>query len=71
MIWTGKVGDFCYNGVLPSDNRAKSPTMNDDTPKKKTIAEKLMSPWILGIASMVLIVGAGVASALVAVGILP
>jgi len=41
-----------------------------DTPVDKTTVDKLMSPWVLVIVSVILIGGAGVLSALVAVGVL-
>ena len=47
------------------------PRMDRSTPEKKTLVEKLMSPWTLTIVSILLIGGAGTLSALVAVGILP
>lgn len=45
--------------------------MDSSNSEKKSLTEKLTSPWVLGIVSVALIGGAGTLSALVAVGILP
>jgi len=45
--------------------------MDSSNSEKKSLMQKLTSPWALSIASVVLIGGAGTLSALVAVGILP
>lgn len=44
--------------------------MNFDKLEKTPIGKRLMSPWVLGIVSMILIGGAGTLSALVATGII-
>ncbi len=45
--------------------------MNEQNTKKQTLLQKLTSPWVLGIVSVVMIGGAGTLSALVAVGMFP
>ncbi len=45
--------------------------MDGSNSEKRSIMQILMSPWVLGIISVMLIGGAGTLSALVAVGILP
>ena len=45
--------------------------MDGSNAKKRSIMQKLMSPWVLGVVSVLMIGGAGTLSALVAVGILP
>jgi len=45
--------------------------MSSSNTEKKTIMQKLMSPWALSILSVLLIGGAGTLSALVAVGVFP
>ena len=44
--------------------------MDQQNTEKKTIIQKLMSPWVLGIVSIMMIGGAGTLSALVAVGMI-
>jgi len=44
--------------------------MDNPNTEKPTLVQRLMSPWVLGIVSMILIGGAGALSALVAVGII-
>ncbi len=44
--------------------------MDNPNTKKQMVIQKLMSPWVLGIVSMILIGGAGALSALVAVGMI-
>lgn len=44
--------------------------MNFNKLANNSIVKKLMSPWVLGITSMILIGGAGSLSALVATGVI-
>jgi len=45
--------------------------MGSSNSEQKSLMQKLTSPWVLAVASVVLIGGAGTLSALVAVGVLP